>query len=226
MSAKTKILLVDDDVDILDFISYNLHKNGYVVEEAINGLVAIEKTKSFLPDLILMDVMMPVMDGFTACKEIKATPNLEDIPIVFLTAKSEENSELEGFDSGAEDYITKPIKPRILLSRIRAILGRSKKNNNEIERIDYGNLIIDKDTYLVTYEGKEFSLPKKEFELLFLLASKPGKVYTRERILEEVWGTDVFVVDRTIDVHIRKLRGKLNDRIITTIKGVGYKFEK
>jgi len=226
MSQKSKILLVDDDVDILDFISYNLHKNGYVVEEAVNGIEAIEKTKSFLPDLILMDLMMPKMDGLTACKKIKEISSLADIPVIFLTAREEESSELSGFEAGAEDYITKPLKPRILMSRIKAILGRSKKNHEGPTQINYGDLIIDKDTYLVHYKEKEFSLPKKEFELLFLLASKPGKVFTRESILEEVWGTDVFVVDRTIDVHIRKLREKLNEKLISTIKGVGYKFEK
>lgn len=223
---KTKILLVDDDVDILDFISYNLHKNGYVVEEAVNGIDAIEKTKSFLPDLILMDLMMPKMDGLTACRKIKEIKGLADIPIVFLTARSEEGSELNGFDAGADDYVTKPIKPRILLSRIKAILARTSQHKIEPTKITYGDLSIDRDSYLVHYQNQEYSLPKKEFELLFLLASKPGKVFTRERILEEVWGTDVYVVDRTIDVHIRKLREKLNDKLISTIKGVGYKFEK
>ncbi len=226
MSRKTKILLVDDDVDILDFISYNLHKNGYIVQEAVNGLDAIEKTKSFLPDLILMDVMMPKMDGLEACRKIKEISGLSDIPIIFLTARSEEASELSGFEAGADDYIKKPIKPRILLSRIKAILGRSTNKNEAPQKIISGDLTIDKETYLVHYQNQELSLPKKEFELLFLLASKPGKVFTRERILEEVWGTDVFVVDRTIDVHIRKIREKLNDKLISTIKGVGYKFEK
>ncbi len=226
MSRKTKILLVDDDVDILDFISYNLHKNGYIVQEAVNGLDAIEKTKSFLPDLILMDVMMPKMDGLEACRKIKEISGLSDIPIIFLTARSEEASELSGFEAGADDYIKKPIKPRILLSRIKAILGRSTNKNEAPQKIISGDLTIDKETYLVHYKNQELSLPKKEFELLFLLASKPGKVFTRERILEEVWGTDVYVVDRTIDVHIRKIREKLNDKLISTIKGVGYKFEK
>lgn len=226
MSRKTKILLVDDDVDILDFISYNLHKYGYIVQEAVNGLDAIEKTKSFLPDLILMDVMMPKMDGLEACRKIKEISGLSDIPIIFLTARSEEASELSGFEAGADDYIKKPIKPRILLSRIKAILGRSTNKNEAPQKIISGDLTIDKETYLVHYQNQELSLPKKEFELLFLLASKPGKVFTRERILEEVWGTDVFVVDRTIDVHIRKIREKLNDKLISTIKGVGYKFEK
>lgn len=226
MSRKTKILLVDDDVDILDFISYNLHKYGYIVQEAVNGLDAIEKTKSFLPDLILMDVMMPKMDGLEACRKIKEISGLSDIPIIFLTARSEEASELSGFEAGADDYIKKPIKPRILLSRIKAILGRSTNKNEAPQKIISGDLTIDKETYLVHYQNQELSLPKKEFELLFLLASKPGKVFTRERILEEVWGTDVYVVDRTIDVHIRKIREKLNDKLISTIKGVGYKFEK
>lgn len=226
MADKQKILIVDDDEDILDFISYNLHKNGYLVEEAQNGIIAIEKAKSFQPDLIVMDVMMPKMDGITACKEIKATPGLEKTAVIFLTARSEEGSELSGFDAGADDYINKPLKPRILISRIKAVLGRSENKAEKKQKIEYKHLSIDKETYLVTFNGKELTLPKKEFELLFLLASKPGKVFTREKILEEVWGTDVFVVDRTIDVHIRKLREKLNDKIISTIKGVGYKFEK
>jgi two-component system alkaline phosphatase synthesis response regulator PhoP len=174
--------------------------------------------------LIVMDVMMPKMDGITACKEIKSTPGLEKTAVIFLTARSEEGTELSGFDAGGDDYINKPLKPRILISRIKAILARLDNKVKVNQKIEYKNLSIDKETYLVNYKGNELTLPKKEFELLFLLASKPGKVFTRERILEEVWGTDVIVVDRTIDVHIRKLREKLDDKIITTIKGVGYKF--
>jgi len=226
-NRKFKILVVDDDEDILDFISYNLHKNGYLVEEANNGLQAVEKAESFHPDLILMDVMMPEMDGLEAAKKIKKDKTLKDIAIVFLTARSEELMELAGFQAGADDYIVKPLKPKILLSRIKAILQRRKPVNDSKQRsIEVGNLRIDRDTYLVTLDGKKYVLPKKEFELLFLLASKPGKVFTREKILEDVWGTDVFVVDRTIDVHIRKIREKLGDKIIATIKGVGYKFEQ
>ncbi len=221
---KYKILIVDDDDDILDFISYNLHKNGYQVEEARNGLQACEMAKKFKPNLILMDVMMPEMDGITACKRIKSDPKLNKISIVFLTARGEEISELEGFEAGADDYIVKPLKPKILLSRIKAILSRAN-GNEKAQSIEVNGLKIDKETYLVTYLNKSHVLPKKEFELLFLLAGKPGKVFTRENILADVWGTDVFVVDRTIDVHIRKIREKLGDNIIATIKGVGYKFE-
>jgi len=225
MSAK-KILVVDDDEDILDFISYNLHKNGYLVEDASNGLQAITKAKSFRPDLILMDVMMPEMDGIEAAKKIKKDKDLKNIAIVFLTARSEEMMELEGFQAGADDYIVKPLKPKILLSRIKAILQRKRPlNGTQQDALEIGNLKIDKETYLVTLDGKDYVLPKKEFELLYLLASKPGKVFTREVILAEVWGTDVFVVDRTIDVHIRKIREKLGDNLIATIKGVGYKFD-
>ncbi len=225
-SRKYKILVVDDDEDILDFISYNLHKNGYVVEEAGNGLLAIEKAKSFNPDLILMDVMMPEMDGLEACKKIKAIEELNKTAVVFLTARGEELMEIEGFEAGADDYIIKPLKPKILLSRIKAILGRTNQDSGyQQTSIEVGDLKIDRETYLVTFKGKEFILPKKEFELLFLLVSKPGKVFSREQILADVWGTDVFVVDRTIDVHIRKIREKLGDNLITTIKGVGYKFE-
>lgn len=227
MTKQEKILIVDDDEDILDFISYNLHKNGYLVEEASNGLEAIEKTTSFKPDLIVMDVMMPEMDGITACKQIKSMPKFKDISVVFLTARSEEGTELEGFDAGADDYISKPLKPRILLSRIKAVLKRIGSNSKyDTEVLELGDLKIDRESYTVTYQGNEHILPKKEFELLSLLASKPGKVFTRDEILERVWGTDVFVVDRTIDVHIRKLREKLNNQIISTVKGVGYKFEK
>ena len=227
MKKQRKILIVDDDEDILDFISYNLHKNGYLVEEATNGKEAIEKTKSFKPHLIIMDVMMPEMDGMTACKKIKSMPEFKDISVVFLTARSEEGAELEGFESGADDYITKPLKPRILLSRIKAVMKRGASKKDDVaEILDLGDLIIDRESYSVTFKGEEQILPKKEFELLHLLASKPGKVFTRDKILEKVWGTDVFVVDRTIDVHIRKLREKLSNELITTIKGVGYKFEK
>lgn len=226
-NKKFKILVVDDDEDILDFISYNLHKNDYLVEEAHNGLQAVEKAESFHPDLILMDVMMPELDGIEAAKRIKKDKNLRHIAIVFLTARSEELMELAGFQAGADDYITKPLKPKILLSRIKAVLSRKKPTSDSKKRaLEVGNLKIDKDTYLVTLDGVNHVLPKKEFELLFLLASKPGKVFTREKILEDVWGTDVFVVDRTIDVHIRKIREKLGDKVITTIKGVGYKFEQ
>lgn len=227
MARQHKVLIVDDDEDILDFMSYNLHKNGFLVEEATNGLIAIEKTKTFKPDLIVMDVMMPEMDGITACKEIKSIQEFKDVSVVFLTARNEESKELEGFDAGADDYITKPLKPRILLSRINAVLNRINHSQKEEQVVlEIGDLKIDRECYTITFKGEEQVLPKKEFELLALLASKPGKVFTRDEILERVWGVDVIVVDRTIDVHIRKLREKLSSQVIKTIKGVGYKFEK
>ena len=201
-----KILIVDDEPDILEFIKYLLEREDYQVETASNGTDAILKSKSFKPELILMDVMMPVMDGIEACRQIKLFPETKNTFIMFLTARSEEYSEIAGFEAGADDYINKPVKPRVLLSRIKAILKRGT-------------------SYSISVEGKKMVLPKKEFDLLFLLATKPGKVFTREKILSEVWGDDVYVVDRTIDVHIRKIREKIGEKLISTIKGVGYKLE-
>lgn len=220
----TKILVVDDESDIIEFTSYNLKREGYQVFSASNGLEAIEKAKAIKPDLILMDVMMPQMDGIKACNEIKNTPGLEKVAIIFLTARVEEFTEVAGFEAGADDYITKPIAPRILLSRIKAILRRTEK---PITRgaINFGDILIDRERFQVVYMGNPLQFPRKEFELLSLLASKPGKVFTREEILHSVWGDDVLVVDRTIDVHIRKIREKLDDKYIFTVKGVGYKFE-
>jgi two-component system alkaline phosphatase synthesis response regulator PhoP len=220
-----KILIVDDDPDIIGFIRYNLEKEGYVTEFAQNGEEAIVKAGDFKPDLILMDVMMPKMDGIEACLRIKEKKSMRNVFVIFLTARSEEYSELAGFDAGADDYITKPIKPRVLLSRIRAILKRGNSDENENMTIEVGDLRIDRITFTVKMGDKELVLPKKEFDLLFLLASKPGHVFTREKILSEVWGDDVLVVDRTIDVHIRKIREKIGEQKIITIKGVGYKFE-
>ena len=222
MSA-TKILIVDDETDILDLLSYNLQKEGYKVKKAMNGQKAIEMVASYKPDLILLDIMMPKMDGIETCRRIRELPNMKKVYIVFLTARSEEYSELAGFDAGADDYITKPIKPRVLMSRLKAILRRSPGGEEEGEVLKLHDLEIVKDEYVVRKEGKTITLPRKEFDLLFFLASKPGKVYRRERLLEKVWG-DVFVVDRTIDVHVRKLREKIGDAYIVTIKGVGYKF--
>jgi two-component system alkaline phosphatase synthesis response regulator PhoP len=229
---KFKILIVDDEKDIQEFIAYNLTKENYEVFLANNGLEAIEQAKSKKPDLILMDVMMPQMDGIQACQQIKSNPALNQIYIVFLTARAEEYSELAGFDAGADDYIAKPIKPKLLLTRLAAILRRKEVSNqsevSEVEniRINVKDLIIDRDTFLV-YKGTEkIQLARKEFELLYLLASKPGKVFKRERILEKVWGDEVIVGDRTIDVHIRKIREKIGENLIGTIKGVGYKFEE
>jgi two-component system alkaline phosphatase synthesis response regulator PhoP len=224
MENQYKILVVDDENDILEFIQYNLKKEGYEVHLAHNGQEAIDVAKKVKPDLILLDVMMPVMDGIEACKQIKGDSDLEKTFIVFLTARAEEYSEIAGFNAGADDYIAKPIKPRVLISRINAILRR--KGKEEVEaKITVGDIVIDRETFLVYKNGVKIQLARKEFELLFLLAGKPGKVFTRDYILEKVWGDEVLVVDRTIDVHIRKLREKIGDDYIGTVKGVGYKFE-
>jgi two-component system alkaline phosphatase synthesis response regulator PhoP len=224
MDNNYKILVVDDENDILEFIQYNLKKEGYDVHLAHNGQEAIDVSRKTKPDLILLDVMMPVMDGIEACKQIKANPDMDKTFIVFLTARAEEYSEIAGFNAGADDYIAKPIKPRVLISRINAILRR--KGKEEVEaKINVGDITIDRETFLVYKNGSKIQLARKEFELLFLLASKPGKVFTRDYILEKVWGDEVLVVDRTIDVHIRKLREKIGDDYIGTVKGVGYKFE-
>lgn len=222
-----KILLVDDEQDILTFISYNLKKEGFEVLTALSGKEAIQIAQKEKPDLIVIDVMMPEMDGIETCHELRAIDELKDTLITFLSARAEDYSQVAGFDAGADDYIAKPIKPRLLVSKIKAILRR--KNNvaepvGELE-IEVGNIKIDREKYLVYQDDNSFALPKKEFELLALLMSKPGKVFTREVILETIWGTDVVVGDRTIDVHIRKLREKLGDKHIETIKGVGYKLK-
>lgn len=220
-----KILVVDDEPDILEFIEYNLKREGYLVFLGSNGQEAIEKAKQIKPDLILLDVMMPIVDGIEACKSIRELPEFKTTFIVFLTARSEEYSEIAGFNAGADDYIAKPIKPRVLLSRINAILRRKDKDKKEELKLQVGDLIIDRESFMVYRGEQKIQLAKKEFELLFLLASKPGKVFTRENILEKIWGDDVLVIDRTIDVHIRKVREKLGDQYISTVKGVGYKFE-
>ena len=218
-----KILIVDYEQDIVDLVRYNLEKEGYKCYSAYNGADAVSIAMEKVPDLILLDIMMPEMDGIEACRQIKTKPKLHDTFVVFLTARGEEYSEVAGFEAGADDYITKPVKPRILTSRVKAILTRQKENF-AINQIQHGDLIIDRDTFKVSLNGREFMLPKKEFELLFLLASKPDKVFRRESILSKIWGSDVSVVDRTIDVHIRKIREKVGDNKIKTIKGVGYKF--
>jgi two-component system alkaline phosphatase synthesis response regulator PhoP len=222
-----KILVVDDEPDILEIISYNLRKEGYEVKTAENGLEAVASAKEFLPDMILLDVMMPKMDGMEACKQIRAVPSLKHCFILFLTAREEEFVEVLSFQAGADDFLTKPIKPRALISRIEAVFRRSKEDAKleQTKEIKLGNLVIDRESYQVTQDGTVVVLARKEFELLFLLASRPGKVFTRDQILETIWGTDVVVINRTIDVHIRKLREKLGNAYITTIKGVGYKFE-
>lgn len=220
--SDTKILIVDDEADILDLLEYNLEKEGYHVLRAIDGEEAITIAQKEKPDMVLLDIMMPKLDGIETCRRIKAMHGLDKIYIVFLTARSEEYSELAGFEAGADDYISKPIKPRVLLSRIKAILRREQSvEPDSILRIH--DLEIIKDEYLVKKGEDTLTLPRKEFELLYFMASRPGKVFRREKLLEKVWG-DVYVVDRTIDVHIRKLREKIGERYIMTIKGVGYKF--
>ena len=222
MNEQAKILLVDDEQDILELIKYHLKKEGFLVQIANNGKEALEKAHNFLPDLILLDVMMPQMDGIETCKEIRRDEKLKNTLVALLTARSEDYSQIAGFDSGADDYITKPIKPRVLLSRIKALLRRNRENLNT-NIINSTELLIDRDRYLVICKGEEIILPKKEFELLALLFSNIGKVFKREDILDKVWGSDIVVGDRTIDVHIRKLREKIGDNYIKTIKGVGYK---
>ena len=225
-NPKQKILIVDDEPDIIELIEYNLKKEGYQVFTASNGLEAIQVAKKTLPDLIVLDIMMPKLDGIETCRQLRAMPEFKSTFMVFLTARSEEYSEISGFNVGADDYIAKPIKPRALISRINAILRRNNMTETEVEnKLEIGNLVIDREAYLVFQEGKKVVLAKKEFELLYLLASKPGKVFTREVILNNIWEDSVVVTNRTIDVHIRKLREKLGDDYVTTVKGVGYKFE-
>jgi two-component system alkaline phosphatase synthesis response regulator PhoP len=221
---KYKILLVDDEPDILELLSYNLEKEGFKVRTSDNGKRAIELAKEETPDLVLLDVMMPEMDGMETCIELRQIDKLKNTLIAFLTARGEDYSQIAGFDAGADDYISKPVKPRVLVSRIKALLRRSTGVQKPAEEIE--GIVIDREKYLVKVKGEDLNLPKKEFELLSLLTSQPGKVFTREVILSTVWGDDVVVGDRTIDVHIRKLREKIGDKYIKTIKGVGYKFGK
>jgi len=220
---KYKILLVDDEEDILEFLGYNLKKEGYKVWKADNGLDAVEKAKTKFPDLILMDVMMPEMDGITAVQEIRKIPELQDTLIVFLTARSEDYSQIAGFDAGADDYVSKPIKIKVLMSRIHALLRRSA-NSEPQNLIEIKDLAINREKFQVTKDGKKIIMPKKEFLLLSLLASSPNKVFSRGEILSKVWGHEIVVGDRTIDVHVRKIREKIGMDYITTLKGVGYKF--
>tara|TARA_B110000208_G_scaffold78472_1_gene100401 strand:+ start:249 stop:938 length:690 start_codon:yes stop_codon:yes gene_type:complete len=222
-----KILLVDDEPDILEILSYNLIAEGYTVLTAANGLEAVKSAKKNQPHLIIMDVMMPEMDGIEACGQIRAFPELKETIITFLTARGEDYSQLAGFEAGADDYITKPIKPKILVSKIKALLRRLNEATpmDDSELIKVGDLTIDREAYKIIYKGNELVLPRKEFELLSLLASKPGKVFKRDEILDKVWGNEVVVGGRTIDVHIRKLREKIGDDSFKTIKGVGYKFK-
>jgi len=225
-TVKQKILIVDDEPDILELIEYNLKKEGYQVFLASNGQDGITVAKKVHPDLIILDIMMPKMDGIEACRIMRAIPEFKNTFMVFLTARSEEYSEIAGFNVGADDYIAKPIKPRALVSRINAILRRNVSSDEVSDnKVEIGDLVIDREDYLVFQNGQKVILAKKEFELLYLLASKPGKVYTRESILKNIWEDSVVVTNRTIDVHIRKLREKLGETYVATVKGVGYKFE-
>lgn len=220
-----KILLVDDEEDILEFIGYNLKKEGYDVYLTQSSSEALKLASEIIPDLILLDVMMPEMDGIETCAELRKNPKLNQTLIAILSARNEDYSQVAGLDAGADDYITKPIKPRLLISRVKAILRRKPNTSEEAEKESvFGNIVLNRESYTIINKGEEFNLPKKEFELLSLLMSKPGKVFTRDTILEKIWGGDVIVGDRTIDVHIRKLREKVGSETIKTIKGVGYKF--
>ncbi|MBM1104785.1 response regulator transcription factor [Aurantibacter crassamenti] len=220
-----KILLVDDEPDILEIVSYNLEAEGYQVFTAKNGQEGVAKAKKKKPHLVILDVMMPEMDGIEACEQMRKTPSLENTLITFLTARGEDYSQVAGFDAGADDYITKPIKPKVLISKVKALLRRLKDESNEAEDIfKVGDIVINREEYKVINNGKEIILPRKEFELLALLTSKPSKVFRREVILDKVWGNEVVVGGRTIDVHIRKLREKIGEEHFKTVKGVGYKF--
>jgi two-component system, OmpR family, alkaline phosphatase synthesis response regulator PhoP len=218
------ILLVDDEPDILEFVGYNIKKEGYSLITASNGPDAIELAKTTLPHLIILDIMMPGMDGIEVCSELRKIPELKQTLIAFLTARGEDFTQIAGLDAGGDDYIAKPIKPRVLMSRINALLRRFQSDNKEV-KTGLGNTVVDRERYVIIKDGKDIFFPRKEFELLALLMSKPNKVFSREEIFEQVWGNDVVVGDRTIDVHIRRIREKLNDENIKTIKGIGYKYE-
>jgi two-component system alkaline phosphatase synthesis response regulator PhoP len=218
------ILVVDDDPDILEILSYNLNAEGYRVITAEDGVQAVKKAKKKKPHLVILDVMMPEMDGIEACEQIRETKGLENTVITFLTARGEDYSQVAGFDAGADDYITKPVKPKVLMSKVKALLRRFKSNVSEKNIYKIGGIVINRDEYKISSDGVEMTLPRKEFELLSLLTSEPNKVFKRDDILNTVWGNEVVVGGRTIDVHIRKLREKLGDDKFKTVKGVGYKF--
>jgi two-component system alkaline phosphatase synthesis response regulator PhoP len=221
-----KVLVVDDEEPILELLKYNLEKEGYEVKTASDGSAAVESARKFHPDLVLLDIMMPKMDGVEACRLLRSMPEMQNAFIVFLTARSEEYSEVAAFDVGADDYITKPIKPRALISRISALFRRDSKKKSSQAQIKIGNLVIDRTSYTVKIDSREVSLPKKEFELLYFLAQHPNKVFSRDDLLQNIWGSDVYVLARTVDVHIRKVREKIGDDYISTVKGVGYKFNE
>ncbi|MEQ8240172.1 MAG: response regulator transcription factor [Cyclobacteriaceae bacterium] len=220
-----KILVVDDEADILELLKYNLVKEGYDVKTAPDGIKGIDIAKTFIPDLIILDIMMPKQDGVETCRQVREIPELSNAFVIFLTARAEEYSEVAAFDMGADDYINKPIKPRALVSRINALFRRESKKKKENTNITIGDLVIDRSSYTVVFNDKKINLPKKEFELLHFLAENPGKVFSRDELLQNIWGTDVYVLARTVDVHIRKVREKIGEGYISTVKGVGYKFD-
>ena len=224
MSKIPKILIVDDDPDIVEILRYNLSMAGYQVKSASNGKECVKKAKLFLPEIILLDVMMPVMGGIEACSILKEIPSLNNTRVIFLSARSEDYTQLSAFDAGADDYISKPVKPKILLKKIASIIKRINLNEDNQHILIFEDFVIDRNKFLIIKNNIEINLPRKEFELLFLLASKPGSVFTRDDIMNKVWGSEVIVGDRTIDVHIRKLREKIGDLYFKTVKGVGYKF--
>jgi len=226
MAKKPTILLVDDDPDIREFVTFNLAKEGYNMVTAKDGAEGVEAVKKHRPDLVLLDVMMPGMDGIEACEAIRTNPDIASTLIAFLSARGEDYSQVAGFDAGADDYITKPIRPKVLVSRVKALLRRNVKESEPVGSIERGDLLINLEKYQVFRDGEVVDMPRKEFELLHLLASKPGKVFSRDSIMDRVWGSEVVVGGRTIDVHIRKIREKIGEDRIKTIKGVGYKFEE
>jgi two-component system alkaline phosphatase synthesis response regulator PhoP len=224
--AKQTILVVDDEKDLLDLIEYNLKKEGFDVLKAENGEEGIAVAKEKNPDLVLLDIMMPKMDGMQAVEEMRKDNQLKNIPIIFLTARSDEKTEVEGLNKGGDDYITKPISTTKLISRIKAVLRRFDEKEESVNRLEVHDILVDKDRYIVARGEEEFHLPRKEFELLFFLASRKGKVLDRQTLLNRVWGDNIYVVDRTVDVHVRKIREKLGDHYIETVKGVGYRFKE
>lgn len=226
MPDQKTILVVDDEQDLLDLIEYNLKKEGFDVLQAADGIEGIEIARTRRPDLVLLDIMMPKMDGLEVVDRMRSDKDLKQIPIIFLTARGDEKTEVKGLDKGGDDYITKPISTTKLISRIKAVLRRFEKTNETADQIKVHDIIIDKDRYIVTQGEEEFHLPRKEFELLYFLASRKGKVMDRQTLLNHVWGTDIYVVDRTVDVHVRKIREKLGNEYIETVKGVGYRFKE
>jgi len=223
MPSTKKILIADDEPDILEILKFNLEAEGYIVKTAKNGIEAIEIGKSFLPNLIILDIMMPGKTGIEVCEELRAIPSFKNTLIIFLTAMNDDSTEVKGLESGADDYLAKPIRTKVLLSKVQSLFRRLSESENS--NPNFNDLFIDRESYMVRYKGKEIILARKEFELLSLLASKPNKVFLRLDILKNIWGTDVIVGDRTIDVHIRKIRQKIGVDCITTVKGVGYKFD-